>query len=306
MERRYDDEVVASTSTGRRDRNRDRDHDMEFTIILTPEEKAERLIREAENAKAKIFAPQGKGILDKRQNFEFTAKIDEEYSIVGAHVNTATQQKIIKGDYVDFGKLLPRDKIAVEEDSRFELVMRNGRTFWSPVSDSVSINSFSKWEQAFRVYSNIYTREHPRKSTELIQYNHIIHTIAQGYTWNNVYAYDKDFRLHLSKHTEQNWGLILHQPWFLRLKDRINSNETYLSATPSGRGRNDEPCQRFNCGKCNFGVNCKYEHRCTYCGKHGHSFLNCRKAKAEKDRKFRNDDRRDRKEVRKDFGDVSP
>ena len=73
----------------------------------------------------------------------FTAKIDEDYLVVGGHVDEATKLKIIKSEYVDFGKLLPCDRILVKEDGCMELVVRNGKTFWMPVSESVSINSFS-------------------------------------------------------------------------------------------------------------------------------------------------------------------
>ena len=89
--------------------------------------------------------------------------------------------------------------------------MRGGKTFWVPAADHEvqSIHNFSKWEQAFRVYSDIYLRSHPARSTELIQYNHIIHTAALTYVWDNVYTYDKEFRLHLSRHPERCWGIIL-------------------------------------------------------------------------------------------------
>ena len=73
-------------------------------------------------------------------NFEFIAKIDEDYLVVGGHVDQVTQNKIIRGEYMDFGKLLPRDKIVAEEDGRLELVVRNGKTFWMPVSETVAIN----------------------------------------------------------------------------------------------------------------------------------------------------------------------
>ena len=33
--------------------------------------------------------------------------------------------------------------------------------------------------------------------------------------------YDRDFRLHISRHPERSWGVILHQSWVMRLKDRI-------------------------------------------------------------------------------------
>ena len=117
----------------------------------------------------------------------------------------------------DLFKLLPKDRILVEEDGQMELVIKDGKTFWAPVSDSVSINNFSKWEQAFRIFCNIYNQEFPNKATELIQYNHVIHTIALTYTWDNVYSYDKEFRLHMSKHHPNcSWSDILQQAWLMK------------------------------------------------------------------------------------------
>ena len=154
----------------------------QFQAEISPEEHTNNLIREAKAAKARILPNKVKG-----NDYKFIAQMDEDYLVVGGHIDEGMQSKIINGEYVDFGKLLPRDRIASEEDSHLELVMRNGKTFWMPVSETVTISNFSKWEQAFRIYSNIYTKRFPNKSTELIQYNHIIHTIASIYTWKNVY-----------------------------------------------------------------------------------------------------------------------
>ena len=125
---------------------------------ISAEEKAEMMIRDAEAAKTQIF-PQPKG--RTRGEFQFTAKMDEDYLVVGGHIDDTMQGKIIRGEYINFGKLLSRDKIVAEEDGRLELVVKNGKTYWTPVSESVVINNFSRWEQAFRIYSNIYTRAYP-------------------------------------------------------------------------------------------------------------------------------------------------
>ena len=186
---------------------------------MTPDEKAKKYVVDAEAARAKVLlADPGKAT----REFEFIAKIDEDYLVVGGHVDELTQSKIIKGEYVDFGKLLPRDKILTEEDGRMELV-KNGKTYWVPVTETVTINNFSKWEQAFHVFSNIYTREFPHRSSELIQYNHIIHSITGIYSWENVYGYDKEFWLHLSKHPECSWSVILQQAWSMKLHDRVHN-----------------------------------------------------------------------------------
>ena len=47
-----------------------------------------------------------------------------------------------------------------------------------------------------------------------------------------------------------------------------------------------EPCRKFNRGKCNFGLSCKFDHHCAYkpCNKFGHSILNCRKLAADREK----------------------
>ena len=280
---------------------------------LTVEEKVEQIIKEAELAKVKMFPPKGKS---PYQNlfipanginidmpppqlgtvgdvpFEFVARADQDYLMIGAHLDDNIQSKIIKGEYVDFGKLIPKDRIMSEEEDRLELVVRNGRTFWTQVSESITISNFSRWEQAFRVFSNVYTRAHPHRATELIQYNHVIHSISLTYIWENVYSYDKEFRLHLSKHPERNWSVILQQAWSMKLRDRLPKEGLKFSSMPNNTGVNNnegrsprsDGCRLFNKGYCKFGASCKFEHKCSYCGKTGHAIIHCRKLQAELER----------------------
>ena len=110
--------------------------------------------------------------------------MDENYMVIGAHVDSVLQQKIIAMEYIDFARLIPKDKISRTKDHRFELVVRGGSTFFAPVSDreSTTINSFSKWEQAYQIYLNILTRAYPGKSSELIQYKpHHLHGLISLY-----------------------------------------------------------------------------------------------------------------------------
>ena len=179
-----------------------------------------------------------------------------------------------------------------------ELVIKDGKTFWLPAvsGDKLSICNFSKWEQAFRVYSNIYTQVHPDRAAELIEYNHIIHSIALSFVWDNVdlYGYDKDFRLHMSRHPDRSWAIILQQVWTMRLRDRLRhdnqgagSSTSHFSGGGHGhyhnghgnhsKGKSPDYCKRYNKGKCNLGRDCRYEHRCSYCYKFGHGVIVCRK-----------------------------
>ena len=110
-----------------------------------------------------------------------SALLDEDYLLVGNYVDEITRSKVARGEYVDFAKLMPRDKIGIEGDEQhMEMVNKGGLSYWMPVTDrdNTAITSYSRWEQAFRVYSNLYTEYFPNRSNELIQYNHIIHTAA--------------------------------------------------------------------------------------------------------------------------------
>ena len=277
--------------------------DKQPEIQMTPQEKAANTIRKAELAKVKMFPPTGENNCyctrfptESNIPFELVAKVDQDYLVIGGHIDESTQLKIIIGKYIDFSKLIPRDKILVEEENRLELVVKNGRTFWSQVNETVSINCFSRWEQAFRIYLNVYTRAHPKKSSELIQYNHIIHSISLTYVWNNVYSYDKEFRLHLSKHPERNWSVILQQAWSMKLRDRLprsgenfsnhrSSQQNYTSnSNQMSKSRRGDFCKLYNKGHFKFGSSCKFEHKCSYCGKFRHRVIHCRKLQADKER----------------------
>ena len=61
----------------------------------------------------------------------------------------------------------------------------------------------------------------------------------------------------------------------MRLKDRVNSDYNIKNA--GGSANKKESCRRFQRGCCNYGLNCKFEHRCTICTKYGHGAFMCRK-----------------------------
>ena len=94
--------------------------------------------------------------------------IDENYLIIGTHVDPALQQKIVNHEYVDFARLIPRgSRVSREEDNCLEIISRGGATYFIPAADrEASIKSnFGRWEQAFRVVSNIFTRAYSHRSS---------------------------------------------------------------------------------------------------------------------------------------------
>ena len=209
------------------------------------------------------------------------AMIDNDYQMLDLHVDKGICNKIVNFEYVDFGKLLNKSKFGKEEEGRPEFVTKNGATFLAPAADkdNLQINSYIRWEQAYRVFSNILTTKYPGKATELLQYNHTIHTVAMSYTWENVYSYDKEFRHHISCHPEWGWNVILQQAWTMILKDRLKNDNSYFQNRNHPRnGKGKEICRRFNKGHCSFRLSCRYDHRCSVpkCGKYSHGEHQCR------------------------------
>ena len=99
---------------------------------------AENMVRDAERAKARIYDVTGEETQNvyqaansltpipamghlNRMTYQSTL-LDEDYLLVRNYVDEATRVKIGNGEYVDFSKLMPRDKIQAEEDMRMEMV----------------------------------------------------------------------------------------------------------------------------------------------------------------------------------------
>ena len=114
-------------------------------IQPTPEEKVQNQIREAEVSKAKILGSAGENF-NPDNLIKHSALVDEDFLLVALHVDTNTLQKIVNCEYVDFAKLIQKDRILQVEEQKLEMVIKGGKTYWSPVAESTSINSFGKWE----------------------------------------------------------------------------------------------------------------------------------------------------------------
>ena len=261
--------------------------------------RGEMMVRDVERAKARIYEVEGKekgGDNNNRElNLSCPTSPDEDYLMVGNHIDESLRKKIISGDYVDFAKLMPRDRILIEEDQHMEMVNKGGLSYWVPLADreNTSVNSSYRWEQAFRVFANIYSDAYPGKSGELIQYNHVIHTASQTFSWENVYRYDREFRIHMSKHhLTRSWAVILQQAWSMCLKDKVNNAGG--NGSKNGNGGNNfshvrrKICFDFNSGHCGYGHRCKFDHRCSFCNKFGHGAYNCRRAMGKKQQQNHN------------------
>ena len=155
-----------------------------MTPQKTPEQHVEDIVKATEKARAQMYPVPG-----KVENISI-AKIDEDYQMVDVHLDDVIHKRICNFEFIDLSKLLQRNKGFKDNDQRMKIASRNGYTFLSPISEheAIQVNTYNKWEKAFRIYSNVLTAKHPQKATEHLQYNHTIYTASMSYHWENVYA----------------------------------------------------------------------------------------------------------------------
>ena len=103
-------------------------------------------------------------ILNAPNQFMCTAMMDDDYLILAMHADEGLERCVNNGEYIDFARLLPRDRGQMQQDNRIKLVQVSGHLSCVLVSDNVtgSISSFVRWEQAFRVFSNNILGDSPR------------------------------------------------------------------------------------------------------------------------------------------------
>ena len=108
---------------------------------------ADDMIKQAELGRARIYETPGelqfsdelRGVthkiphmtLDLNSEYVHSVMVDENYLVLGSHIDDGTKQKIAKGEYVDFAKLLPKDRIlTLEEPQRLEMMTKNMGMFF--------------------------------------------------------------------------------------------------------------------------------------------------------------------------------
>lgn len=258
--------------------------------------KAEELVKQAELQKAELAKPPGENqYLLVNSQVEFGENIDGSLDYLHnsgtAHVDQTTREKVRTDQYVELYKFLPRDLDLVDEDDNLVLTSKQGRTYHVPPVDREdnSISTFKKWQVAFKVFMSVYIEEHPdrlKKPLELIQYTQLIEGMTTTWIWDNVYKYDKKHRRMMQTFPGRKW----HVPYDLGKQElRIthasnpsNNNPRFRKSGGNGKDKSKkEPCRNYNKGKCSYGAACRFDHRCSKCGKYGHNALNCRSKEKE-------------------------
>ena len=190
----------------------------------------------------------------------------------------------------------------MNEVHKIELLMKDRHPYFGTQSNDNKINSIRKWDQAFRVYTTIYVQYNPSQAGKILQYIQVIHTAASSYNWDSVAYYDFTFRQLMAAKPWRSWPKTYTQGWNLALREhsKFPGAATNVSTTVNSTQHSpamkwkDDCCWKYNKNKCSLPVSeCRWDHRCTYCGGWNHSFYNCRKRNSKKGGgKMNNDNQR--------------
>ena len=151
----------------------------------------------------------------------------------------------------------------------------------------VVINNIYRWDQAFRIYASIYSEVNPTRSAEIWQYVESIHDAARSYPWENVANYDYMFRQLMDQNPGRSWAKQFTQMWNRTMCEGLyknyghNSKGNSSGGSSSGKSKKDTYCWKFNKSKCNYGIHCNFEHKCSYCYSPGHGVKSCPKKAAQ-------------------------
>ena len=275
------------------------------------QDKVTKTVLDAEKFKAVLANPPGENISHYLHEIpsnniavdgEKHHKSDDDFFHLICHVEPALISKIEKGEFVDLEKLLPRDKFGSRPiEQKLQWVSNEDGAFLTPMMDKTAkINSFRKWEQAFRVYATVYCGANPTRSKEIWQYVSVISTAASSFVSDNVANYDYTFRQLMAYNPLRSWAVTYNQMWALSMRDPLPKNHIPRSVgyyggggaqnfhTPPGNNNQNKSgnkwvkspqyCWSFNKGvTCKYGKACKYIERCSYCNSYNHGVNVCPK-----------------------------
>lgn len=248
-----------------------------FMAEAQSKERRDKILLDAELQRAELLKP---GKFGLRHLF-----YDAQHRSLGSHLDRATITKIVRGEFVEFHRLIPKKKFKKFRDrgkNSWFLTTNGGPPQFVEEEDDNYISSYAKWEEAFDIFASIYLRGHPQSADELYDYKHVIRGAAADYIWENVFDYDVEFRLHMEKHPTRGWSAKLTDEWtrhMKNLKGAKGDTPSQSSFAPTndqgGQTQKREICIRYNKGRCTWGSKCRNIHKCSVCGKRGHGASIC-------------------------------
>ena len=207
-------------------------------------------------------------------------------------VDRSLEDKILRGEYVDFALLLP-DNLYQSQTPEIQLRLDDSSSgpMGSPVTmvrkKKTVIDTFQKWLDAYMVYMLVLVTAYPRRALELIKYQQIISravTKFKGLAW---VSYDQQFRRRAAYDLSLSWDKVDLELWTVTFaglaKPHCNvcsspyhAEDVCPSADPNRKLRRPQTvCFDFNKSTGCRRRNCSYPHVCRRCHSSTHVVANC-------------------------------
>ena len=218
---------------------------------------------------------------------------------LGQNLPRNLKDKIIKGEFVDFGLLLDKRVSEVQFTSSDSPVFgfnSEGQFVLKESKPQQRITSINSWTSAFFVYTAVYLSAHPSRTQELLKYGQIIRMAAArvpGYGWRD---YDIQFRLRQQSRPHNSWATMDGELWNFYIAvptpvvpSKFHSNSqggAQSSFRGKGQSRGGQQGARHASGGFCFAFNgkagcsrnpCRYSHVCQGCNTKGHGIISCKK-----------------------------
>ncbi|KAJ7222639.1 hypothetical protein GGX14DRAFT_352366 [Mycena pura] len=190
---------------------------------------------------------------------------------------------ILLDQFVDFDSILS-NTFATEPEEPQQLVI--GETSLEVKKSKVvsKITTHGQWINAFRVYEDAVNFAFDGRRHELRTYwTHINDLFSSRHysLHSRVISYDRATRVFVGQRRDVLLGDV-HR--FRHIQDAHLSDGGIAIVTPKPRDRNGKPsranngtetCRKWNFGRCQLGVDCRYRHVCLGCGNTGHRKSDC-------------------------------
>ena len=211
-------------------------------------------------------------------------------------LDKALEDRILRGEYVDFSLLLPETLYQTQTPS-LQLCYKESPpgSLGSPLTvvkrKKPVVDSFQKWLDVFIACMLVIVTAYPNRAVELIKYQQILsHAVTKlkGLAW---YTYDEHFRRRAARDLTIAWDRIDIELWVVTFTGTTKPHCSICSSPyhqsddcphqePSKKPRRSAlVCFDFNKPSGCQRRTCHFPHNCRRCGSSSHALFNCPSSK---------------------------
>ena len=156
----------------------------------------------------------------------FNSPLSPRSEHLGVAVPQNIKERIWKGEFVEFGVLLPGNSSSTasmamgsndQGESDLTFFQKGQQIVLRPATPKRNIWSIEKWTDAFLVFASIYVQAKPQLCQDLLKYCSIIRSAATSYVGLGWRDYDTEFRRRKQNASDKSWADIDGELWLMKV-----------------------------------------------------------------------------------------